>query len=75
VYQHRLHFGEAFAMPTDLIRTNVFLSVAERAKLKKLAAKQGVSFASVIRRVLDAFLGIPVAPVAPVVFKNDPPAR
>jgi hypothetical protein len=62
-------------MPIELVRTNVFLSVAEREALKKLARKQGVSFASIIRRVLDAFLGIPATPVEPIKFKGDPLAR
>jgi hypothetical protein len=53
-----------------LIRTNVFLSVAERDGLKRIARRQGISAAEVTRRVLDSFLGIPAAPVEPITFKR-----
>jgi hypothetical protein len=62
-------------MEDQLIRTNVFLSAAQRDGFKKLARKQGTSAASLIRRVLDAYLGITAASVGPITFKNKPPAR
>jgi len=58
-----------------LIRTNVFLTVAEREAFKTLARKRQVSSAHLIRQVLDSFLGIQSAPLEPIVFKNNPPGR
>ncbi len=60
--------------PNSLIRTNIFLSRAEKMALKKIAAKRGISAALLTRQVLDAFLGIEVV-TEPVVFKNQPPAK
>jgi hypothetical protein len=60
---------------SDLIRTDLFLSEAERNGLKKIAREQKISFAELTRRVLDAYLGIPATPVEPIRFRNQPPAR
>ena len=56
-----------------LVKTNFFLSKAERIGLQKLARKQGISSAELLRRVIDAFLGISPEPIEPVVFKTRPP--
>jgi len=56
----------------ELVRTNVFLSAAERNGFKRLARRQNISAAALIRRVLDAFLGIQPEPVEAVEFKYDP---
>jgi hypothetical protein len=58
-----------------LIRTNFFISKAERQGLTRAAHRQGLSAAGLLRRILDAYLGIKPEPVAPVVFKNQPPMR
>ena len=58
-----------------LIRTNFFLSKAERSGLQKLARKQCISSAELLRRVLDAFLGIKAAPIEPIEFKSQPPKK
>jgi len=55
-----------------LVRTNFFLSRAERDGLQKVARKKGISAAALLRRVLDAFLGIPEVPAEPVKFKTQP---
>jgi hypothetical protein len=62
--------------PNSLVRTNIFLSKAERDGFAKLARKRGngTSAASIIRAVLDAYLGISAIP-DPVAFKNQPPAN
>ncbi len=60
-------------MAKPLIRTNIYLSAAEREQFSKLARKQGTSAAAIIRAVLDAYLGIKPEPVE-IVFKNQPPA-
>lgn len=54
------------------IRSNFFISKAERSELQKQARKRGISSAELLRRVLDAFLGIPEASVEPVKFKTQP---
>jgi hypothetical protein len=56
----------------SLIRSNFFISRAERGELQKAARKQGISSAALLRRVLDAYLGIPEAPVEPIKFKTQP---
>lgn len=58
-----------------LVRTTIFLSRAERAALKKIAAKQNVSAANLTRRVLDAFLGIEPKKPEPVKFEAALPAK
>jgi hypothetical protein len=60
---------------SKLIRSNVFLTVAEREGFKALARKRRISAAFLIRQVLDAFLGIKSAPVEPIMWKNNPPGR
>ena len=40
-----------------LIRTNVFLSARQRAELKKIGKKRGVSAATVLRDLIDGALG------------------
>jgi hypothetical protein len=56
-----------------LVKTNFFISRAERDGLQKLARKQGVSAAALLRRILDSFLGIQPEPIQPVTFKTRPP--
>jgi hypothetical protein len=56
-----------------LVRSNFFLSKAEREGLQKLAHKQRISTAELIRRVIDAFLGIEAAPVEPIKFRSEVP--
>jgi hypothetical protein len=55
-----------------LIRSNFFLSKAEREGLQKLAHKQRISSAELLRRVLDAYLGISPDPAEPIRFKTQP---
>ena len=59
----------------SLIRTNIFLSAVEREKFAKLAKQQKTSAASIIRAVLDAYLGIKPEHPAEIIFKNQPPFR
>jgi hypothetical protein len=56
-----------------LVKTNFFISRAERDGLQKLARKRGVSAAALLRQILDSFLGIQAAPVEPIKFKTQPP--
>jgi hypothetical protein len=62
--------------PNSMVRTNLFLSKAERDGFAKLARKRGngTSAASLVRAVLDAYLGIKVVP-EPVVFKGAVPTK
>jgi Ribbon-helix-helix protein, copG family len=55
----------------SLIRTNFFLSKAERERLQKLAHKQRISSAELLRRVLDAYLGISPKPVEAIRFSHE----
>jgi hypothetical protein len=55
----------------SLVRTNFFLSRAERDGLQKRASKQGISAAELLRRVLDSFLGIEAAPIEPIKFSHE----
>lgn len=55
-----------------MIRTNYFMSTAEREGLKRVARKQGICEAALLRRVVDAYLGIEARP-EPIVFKNKLP--
>ena len=55
------------------VKSNFFLSRTEKDRLQKAARKQGISSAELLRRVIDAFLGIQPEPVEPVVFKTQPP--
>jgi hypothetical protein len=55
-----------------MIRTNYFMSPVERQGLKRAARKQGISEAALLRRVVDAYLGIAAQP-EPIVFKNNLP--
>ncbi len=54
-----------------LIRSNFFISRAEKKGLEKRASKQGISSAELLRRVLDSFLGIEAAPVEPIKFSHE----
>jgi hypothetical protein len=54
-----------------LVRSNFFLSKAEREGLQKLAHKQRISTAELIRRVIDAFLGIEPASIEPIKFSHE----
>jgi len=60
----------------DLIRTNVFLSRAERTELARIGKQQKLSAAEVLRRILDSYLdlttGNPWTPES--VFTNRPVA-
>ena len=49
-----------------LVKTNFFVSRAERDGLQKLARKRGVSAAALLRQILDSFLGLHPEPVAPL---------
>jgi hypothetical protein len=62
-------------MASLLVRTNLCLTARSRVELAKQAKKQGTSAADIIRRVLDAYLGIEPEPVAPIIFKNQLPMR
>lgn len=42
-----------------MTRTNVHLTAAQRAALKRLAAKTGLPVAELIRRAVDAYLRRP----------------
>lgn len=59
---------------SNLIRTDLFITKAQMAGIKRVAAKQGTSYAALVRRILDAFLGIQPEPVEPVKFKYEPRA-
>ena len=54
------------------IRSNFFISKTERSELQKQARKRRISSAELLRRVLDAFLGIPEVPAEPIKFKTQP---
>jgi hypothetical protein len=54
-----------------LVRSNFFLSKAEREGLQKQASKQGISSAELLRRILDSFLGIQPTPVEGIKFSGD----
>lgn len=54
-----------------LIRSNFFISRVERETLQKVARQRGISSAELLRRVLDSFLGIQAAPVAPIKFARE----
>ena len=54
-----------------LIRSNFFISRAEKKGLEKRASKQGISAAELLRRVLDSYLGIQAAPVEPIKFSHE----
>jgi hypothetical protein len=43
-----------------LIRTNIFISVIEKNEFKRRAQKEGVSYATLIRRAMAQFLGTDV---------------
>jgi hypothetical protein len=53
-----------------LVKSNFFLSRVEKDRLQKVARKQGISSAELLRRVINAFLGIQPEPVEPVKFKR-----
>jgi hypothetical protein len=55
----------------SLIRSNFFLSKAEREGLHKLAHKQRISSAELLRRVLDSFLGIEAVSVETIKFSHE----
>jgi len=40
-----------------LVRSNIFLSVAEKAEFQKRAKAEKVSFATLVRRVMADYLG------------------
>ncbi len=54
-----------------LIRSNFFISRVERETLQKVARQRGISAAELLRRVLDAFLGIEAAPIEPIKFSHE----
>ena len=54
-----------------LIRTNFFISRIEREALQKVARQRGISSAALLRKILDAFLGIPAAPADPIQFPHE----
>ena len=54
-----------------LIRSNFFISKTEREALQKVARQRCISSAELLRRVLDAFLGIEAAPVEPIKFSHE----
>lgn len=56
------------AKKKPLIRTNIFLSVEERDEFTRRARIAGTSAASLIRMVLDGYLGIDPTPVKPIDF-------
>jgi hypothetical protein len=55
----------------SLIRSNFFISRAEREALQKVARQRGISAAELLRQVLDAFLGIEAAPAEPIKFSHE----
>lgn len=54
-----------------LIRSNFFISRAEKKGLEKRASKQGISSAELLRRVLDSFLWIEAVPVETIKFSHE----
>jgi hypothetical protein len=62
--------------PNSMVRMNIYLSRQQRDGFAKLARKRGdgTSESSIIRAVLDAYLGIVAVPEQ-VAFKNPPPAK
>jgi hypothetical protein len=55
----------------SLIRSNFFISRAEKKGLEKRASKQCISSADLLRRVLDAYLGISPEPVEAIRFSHE----
>jgi hypothetical protein len=55
----------------SLLRCNFFISRIERETLQKVARQRGISSAELLRRVLDAFLGIEAAAVEPIKFSHE----
>ena len=71
----RISKGESLMPSENLVRSDIYLSEEQRNGIKAIAKREGVSSATIIRRVLDAYLGIPAAKIAPVTFKSKPPIR
>jgi hypothetical protein len=59
----------------NLVRSDVYLSNEQRIGIQTIAKREGVSAATIIRRVLDAYLGIAPTKIAPVAFKSKLPAQ
>lgn len=53
-----------------MIRTDVYLTPEQRQKLAQAAKKQKTGYATLFRRMLDAYFGIETVPVPSIVFKK-----